>query len=156
MRTPFIVLLAVILGGVLSWAGGAIGSSHTSATAPSSYSTSTPTQVAAPEPAPAPVVPTTSGLVGDSGGLALGLIHSPQASQLISTIRPQLRYWSYGGTDLQYVSLGVSVCQALDRGASYNQLLSTGAPAGFTFSETTAIVNSSIDALCPVYAGTHV
>lgn len=154
MRNVIIVFAAVIVGAVLVLVGSAIGSSPASAAAPTSYST--PAPVATPEPAPAPVAPTTSGLVGDSDGLALGLIHSPQASQLVSTVRSQLRYWSYGGTDLSYVSLGVSICQALDRGASYSQLLTTGPPAGFTSDETIAIVNSSINVLCPIYAGTHV
>lgn len=97
---------------------------------------------------PAPVYGVGSVSYGDPATVAAGLLNDTRGQALISVVRGSLTPAHQGATDLQIVTLGVTVCQAFDRGVEFPALVALGPQNGFSTTEAARMIGASVGALC--------
>jgi hypothetical protein len=145
-RNALIALAGILVGALivtLTLAG------HATASASPAPDVTSPVTSAVAMPTAAP----TEVRVGDPYTIADTLTDSPAGQAMITTVRPKLRFYNEGGSDRDLVALGVTICQAFDRGQPFTQLMTFGPSSGFTQSETASMIGAAVGALCPEHLG---
>lgn len=151
VRTALYSLAALVIGALLATI--AFSGHSSAATRPGQLASPSANDIAvatAPHNAvePAPDYAGTSVSYGDPATVASSLLSDPRGVAMIEVSRSGLTPAHQAATDLQIVTLGVTVCQAFDRNVSFTTLVNIGQQNGYSPGEASTMIGAAVGSMC--------